>query len=178
MALADIVEILRKEIRDTGEEKVFTDDDLQSYLTSALRDYSGNKPYLREGSMNLVAGVSKYPLPDDFLGFYEELEEWEYRIIDSQLRLIPIPSSSYEWSFDYRATWPWDKVDPNPLVLFAKGKAYNALAGDEAMLAKYKIGKSFEVDNSKLPDYLIKLAAVARQQYEDQVYFVAYGSVG
>lgn len=180
MELLEVVDVLRSEIRDNGAVYAFADEELQGYLSAARRDYSKHKPCIMEGTISLVAGQAKYDLPPDFLRFYDEPDDRELRIIGNQVRLNPAPTISAPWEFDYYAVHSWDIIqDPNPLVLFATDKVYRALAGDAARLAKYRIGRDgIEVDNSKTPENLLKLAQEARRQYEDQVCFAAYGAVG
>ncbi|MBE3584842.1 MAG: hypothetical protein IMW94_01470 [Thermoanaerobacter sp.] len=104
------------------------------------------------------------------------------RVVGGQALLSPVPSFAAVLPFSYYAQHTWDTVPPadhHALVLFAASLAYRALAGDRALLSRYRVGKGgVEVDASRAADQLLALAREARDQYDALVTAAPFGLPG
>ncbi|SDH70274.1 hypothetical protein SAMN04489735_10459 [Aneurinibacillus thermoaerophilus] len=151
MSLANLIEQVRSQIRDTKEPYVFArevpatetspavPDELETFVMRAVHDYSRWRPLKgKPGMLTLIPEKVDYELPTDFIQM--ETFPQAHRIFGKNLYLASAPSMPGVITYYYDALHTPETIpvfDEPAIVWLASSMALRAIVGDPKMLQDY-----------------------------------------
>ena len=149
---------IRREIRDEAQASyVFTDTELNTYLSNTIREYSKRIPREVKASLALIAGQADYDAPEglrEVIGI--TVGATAYNVTDifgGLMTLSPVPSVSATAAFKHRgmhtiptadtgtgSTSTYDSIDEPLIATRVKAQCWETLAGDGAKYYDYQEG--------------------------------------
>lgn len=176
MTITDLITELRTQIRDNGTTQALTNTEVTQFITDGLRTYSKYRPRKRPITINVIAGQSTYPLPNDWI-------ERDYESFDAAInpplpispmtalsmspftllsvtQLIAKPMAAHEVETQYDF-YPSDLqliITPVPQMAYALTFDYFSLHTSDATSCTVPF---FDIDNALLPGAVKALRSIA-----------------
>ncbi|QYY44777.1 hypothetical protein ACKE5C_19140 (plasmid) [Aneurinibacillus thermoaerophilus] len=195
MSLANLIEQVRSQIRDTKEPYVFArevpatetspavPDELETFVMRAVHDYSRWRPLKKRGTLSIVPGEVEYVLPNDFIqidnfvlnvGF----DPLQYRVLVNKIYLIQPPIDREDVIYYYDALHTPDTIpayDEPAIVSLAAAMALRAIVGDPKMLHDYisydleGVVKINTENMTEAIEQILKAAQQLEEQYSSRI---------
>jgi hypothetical protein len=185
VSLANLIEQVRSQIRDTKEPYVFArevpatetspavPDELETFVMRAVHDYSRWRPLKgKPGILTLIPEKVDYELPTDFIQM--ETFPQAHRIFGKNLYLASAPSMPGVITYYYDALHTPETIpvfDEPAIVWLASSMALRAITSDPKLLEKYV---SYDLKNiysqntenmTEVVSQIVKTAEQLEKQY-------------